>query len=100
MQARRGGAAVQGDWQLEPVNINNISTFFVVKKVTETNSSRTYDVQHHRGASGTAAATDTAMAFLQLTAAPLGWTGKINGVTDPGKINGIANTSISKVNGQ
>ena len=29
-----------------------------------------------------------------------GWTGKINGVTNPAKINGIAVANISKVNGQ
>lgn len=29
-----------------------------------------------------------------------GWTGKINGVTDPAKINGLGVTSISTVNGQ
>lgn len=31
--------------------------------------------------------------------APSGWTGKINGVTNPSKINGIAVANITKVNG-
>ena len=28
-----------------------------------------------------------------------GWTGKVHGVTNPGKVNGVADTAIAKVNG-
>lgn len=31
---------------------------------------------------------------------PPGWSGKLNGITNPGKINGVSITNISKVMGQ
>ena len=102
IQPRRGGTATQAEQIQAPDEQSSPQdrlSFFFFEKITETASSKAFDIRFRvANSTGTHSVYETSMAFLQLTG-PTGWTGKINGVTDPGKINGIDVSTIQTING-